>query len=94
MGPLTTLIVESFGIDKERMGRGFTAALVVGGVLYPLWGYLFDRFSRSKLLGTAWFLWGATTWLSVIAPSYPAFLSSRFLGYRRLQLPWHFQPAV
>ena len=77
IGPLTTPIMETFGIDEERMGRVFTGALVVGGVFYPLWGYLFDRFSRSKLLGAASFLWGATTWLSAIAPSYPAFLASR-----------------
>ena len=77
IGPLTTPIMETFGIHEEQMGRVFTGALVVGAVLYPLWGYLYDRYARSKLLAVASFLWGSTTWLSAIAPTYPAFLATR-----------------
>jgi MFS transporter, Spinster family, sphingosine-1-phosphate transporter len=44
---------------------------------YPLWGYLYDRYARAKLLALASFIWGATTWLNAIAPTYPAFLVTR-----------------
>ena len=77
IGPLTTPIMETFHINKAQMGAVFTGALVVGAILYPLWGYLYDRYARSKLLAAASFIWGATTWLSAIAPTYPAFLTTR-----------------
>ena len=77
IGPLTTPIMETFGIDEVQMGAVFTGALIVGAVLYPLWGYLYDRYARSKLLALASLIWGATTWLSAIAPTYPAFVVTR-----------------
>jgi len=77
IGPLTTPIMETFGINEAQMGAVFTGALVVGAVLYPLWGYLYDRYARAKLLALASLIWGSTTWLSAIAPTYPAFLATR-----------------
>lgn len=77
IGPLTTPIMETFGIDEIQMGAVFTGALLVGAILYPLWGYLYDRFARSRLLALASLIWGSTTWLSAIAPTYPLFLVSR-----------------
>ncbi len=77
IGPLTTPIMETFKINEAQMGAVFTGALVVGAIFYPLWGYLYDRFTRPKLLALASFIWGSTTWLSALAPSYPAFLATR-----------------
>ena len=77
IGPLTTPIMETFGINEEQMGRVFTGALIVGAVLYPLWGYLYDRYARAKLLALAAFIWGSTTWLSALAPTFPLFVASR-----------------
>jgi len=59
------------------MGAVLTGALVVGTVLYPLWGYLYDRFARAKLLALASFIWGSTTWLSAVVRTYPGFLATR-----------------
>ena len=77
IGPLTTPIMETFGIDEVQMGAVFTGALLVGAFLYPLWGYLYDRYTRSKLLALASFIWGSTTWLSAIAPTFPTFVVTR-----------------
>ena len=77
IGPLTTPIMETFHIDEAQMGAVFTGALIVATLLYPLWGYLYDRFARARLLAAASFIWGSTTWLSAIAPTYPTFLASR-----------------
>lgn len=77
IGTLTTPIMETFGINEEQMGRVLTGALIVGAICYPLWGYLYDRYARAKLLALASFIWGSTTWLSAIAPTYPTFLASR-----------------
>jgi MFS family permease len=67
----------TFGISMTQMGAVSTGALIVGALFYPIWGYLYDRFSRSKLLALASLLWGATTWLNAIAPTYRAFLVTR-----------------
>lgn len=77
IGPLTTPIMEAFGINEAQMGAVFTGALLAGALLYPLWGYLYDRYARPKLLAAAALIWGASTWLSAIAPTYPAFVATR-----------------
>lgn len=77
IGPLTTQIMETFQITRTQMGAVSTGALVVGAVCYPLWGWLYDRFSRPRLLALASLLWGASTWLNAIVPTYPLFLATR-----------------
>lgn len=77
IGSLQVPISETFQLNDLQWGLVNTGALIVGTLLYPLWGYLYDRFARSKLLALASFIWGATTWLSSIVTSYPAFLATR-----------------
>jgi MFS transporter, Spinster family, sphingosine-1-phosphate transporter len=77
IGPLTTPIMEQFKITRTQMGLVNTGALIIGAIAFPLWGYLYDRFARAKLLALASFLWGSSTWLSAVAPTYPSFLVTR-----------------
>ena len=77
IAPLTTPIMETFGINEAQMGAIVTGALLVSAILHPLWGYLYDRLSRAKLLAAASAIWGSTTWLSAIAPTYSSFLAAR-----------------
>ena len=77
IGTLTTDIMATFRITMTQMGAVSTGALIVGAICYPLWGYLYDRYGRAKLLALASFIWGATTWLNAIAPTYKAFLITR-----------------
>ena len=77
IGPLTTPIMEAFHINEAQMGAVSSLAIIVAAVLYPLWGYLYDRYARARLLALASFIWGSTTWLSALAPSYPTFLVTR-----------------
>ena len=77
IGTLTPNIMDTFGITMTQMGAVSTGALIVGALFYPIWGYLYDRFARAKLLALASLLWGATTWLNAIAPTYRAFLITR-----------------
>jgi MFS transporter, Spinster family, sphingosine-1-phosphate transporter len=77
IGSMTTAIMEDFGINRAQMGAVSTAALIVAALFYPLWGYLYDRYARSKLLALASLLWGASTWLAAIAPTYPTFVATR-----------------
>ncbi len=77
IGPLTTPIMAEFGLNEAQMGAALSGALLVAVLLFPLWGYLFDRFARARLLAVASFIWGGSTWLSALAPTYPAFLAAR-----------------
>ena len=77
IGSMTTAIMDDFGINRAQMGAVSTAALIVAALFYPLWGFLYDRYGRAKLLALASFLWGASTWLSAIAPTYPTFVATR-----------------
>jgi MFS family permease len=77
IGPLTTPIMETFAINEAQMGAVSSLAIVVAAVLYPIWGYLYDRYARARLLALASFIWGSTTWLNALAPGYRAFLVTR-----------------
>ncbi len=77
IGSLQEAISGTFNLNDLQWGLVNSGALLVGMVLYPLWGYLYDRFARAKLLALASLIWGATTWLSSIVRTYPAFLATR-----------------
>lgn len=77
IGPLTSAIMADFSLNEVQMGGIITGSLILGSIFYPIWGFLFDRFARPKLLALASLIWGITTWLSAIAPTPRLFLISR-----------------
>jgi MFS family permease len=77
IGPMQSDIMTEFNITVKEWGFINSGALLIGTLLYPIWGYLYDRYARAKLLALASFIWGATTWLSALAPTYRAFLVTR-----------------
>ena len=77
IGPLTSKIMGDFGINEIQMGALVSGALIVGTIFYPIWGYLYDRFARPKLIALASFIWGSTTWLSALAPNFVTFAITR-----------------
>lgn len=74
---LTPDIMATFQITMAQMGAVSTGALIVAALFYPIWGYLYDRYGRARLLALASFIWGATTWLNAIAPNFRSFLVTR-----------------
>ena len=77
INPMAPQIYEEWQLSDTQWGAISTVALIVGAVFYPIWGFLYDRYARSKLLALASLIWGSTTWLSAIAPSFGLFLASR-----------------
>jgi MFS family permease len=77
IGSLQVPISETFGINNQQWGLVNSGALIVATILYPIWGYLYDRYARAKLLSLASFIWGATTWLNAITRSFGGFLVTR-----------------
>ena len=92
--PLTTPIIEEFGIAQAEMGAVSTVAILVSAIFFPVWGYLYDRYARARLLALASFLWGASISLNALARSYGVLLvtlgstgidDSAYLGIYSLQ---------
>lgn len=77
IGPLTTSIMSEFNLNESQMGGVMSGALLISSIFYPVWGVLYDRFARPKLLALASLAWGLTTWLSAIAPTAPTFMLTR-----------------
>jgi len=77
IGSLQLPVSKTFGLNDLEWGYINSGALLIGTIFYPIWGYLYDRYARTKLLALASFIWGATTWLSSIVKTYPAFLVTR-----------------
>ena len=77
IGSLQIPVSKTFGLNDLQWGFINTGALIVGTMFYPIWGYLYDRYARAKLLALASFIWGATTWLSSLVRTYPQFLVTR-----------------
>ncbi len=77
IGSMQVPISETFGMNNTQWGWINSGALIVATILYPVWGYLYDRYARAKLLALASFIWGATTWMNGIVRTFPAFLATR-----------------
>jgi len=77
IGPLQTQVMETFKMTYTQWGMINTGALLVGAILYPVWGWLNDHYNRGKLLALASLVWGSTTWFSAIVKTFPAFLVTR-----------------
>lgn len=77
IGSMQEPVMKEFSLTDLQWGLINTGALVVSTLLYPIWGYMYDRYARAKLLALASFIWGATTWLSAIVRTYPQFLATR-----------------
>lgn len=77
IGSLQVQISETFNLNNKQWGLINSGALIVATVLYPIWGYLYDRYSRTKLLSLASFIWGATTWFNAIVKTFGGFLVTR-----------------
>ncbi len=77
IGSMQEPIMDDFRIIDSQWGLINTGALVVATILYPVWGYLYDRYARAKLLALASFIWGSTTWLSSLMRAYVPFLVTR-----------------
>lgn len=77
IGSLQVQITDEFEISNTQWGWINSGALFIATVFYPVWGYLYDRFSRARLLSLASLIWGSTTWLNAIARNFGALLATR-----------------
>ena len=72
-------VLDEFQITYVYGGALITATTVLSVVLFPVWGYLFDRYSRRLLISVAGVIWGFTTWLNTLPRSFLGFFVTRIL---------------
>jgi MFS family permease len=72
-------ILDEFQITYVYGGALITATTVLSVSLFPVWGYLFDRYSRRLLISIAGIIWGFTTWLNTLPRSFTEFFITRTL---------------
>ncbi len=68
--PLVHVLMEEFALTYAQMGLVGTGTILVATVLFPVWGLLFDKYSRVKLCAFASAIWGVTTWLSALSRNF------------------------
>jgi len=77
IGSLQVQISKDFSLNNKQWGLINSGALFVATILYPVWGYLYDRYARTKLIALASFVWGATTWLNALVRTFGGLLVTR-----------------
>lgn len=78
LNPLSAQISRSFNVNLDDifLDPVNTLGLVVGILFALVWGYNYDRHTRKYLLSIAGFLWGATSWMMGIAPTFATYFIS------------------
>jgi predicted MFS family arabinose efflux permease len=82
--PITTLVSESSTLVDRWFNRTLPIEIIFMMLFFLIWGVLFDRHSRKRLLSLAGFLWGSTAWLMGISPTFATFqISTAAFGISR-----------
>jgi predicted MFS family arabinose efflux permease len=72
-------IMDEFQITYTSAGLFFTATFFMAVILYPVWGYLYDKYSRKALISLSGIIWGLTTWLNAVSKTFSEFFLTRTL---------------
>lgn len=72
-------LIEEFKVEYVTMGFLFSISLFIATMLYPLWGFLYDKYSRKNLVSLAALIWGSTTWINALSKVFPQFFITRIL---------------
>ncbi len=70
-------VMDEFQVTYGQLGLVFSLTVLVAAVLYPVWGYLYDRYSRKLLAGLAAIIWGFTTIFNALSRTFSQFFVTR-----------------
>jgi len=77
IGSLQVQISETFGLNNQQWRLINSGALIVATMLYPIWGFLYDRYAHAKLFSLASLIRRAMTWMNTIVRTFGGFLATR-----------------
>lgn len=70
-------VMEDFKVGYFELGLVFSLTAFIAAILYPVWGYLYDKYSRRLLVSAAAVIWGFTSLLSALSRSFASFFAAR-----------------
>ena len=70
-------VMEDFNVGYFELGLVFSLTGFTAAALYPLWGYLYDKYSRRLLTSVAAAIWGFTSLINALARSFSEFFATR-----------------
>lgn len=70
-------VMDEFKVSYSQLGLVFSLTVLVAAYLYPVWGYLYDRYSRKLLAGLAALIWGFTTIFNALSRTFSEFFATR-----------------
>ena len=72
-------LIQEYHVTDAILGLLVTSTLIVGTVLYPFWGYLYDKYSRKLLTVLMAVILGATTWINALSRIFSQLFVTRIL---------------
>jgi MFS family permease len=78
--PITIQFSQAASVLDRWINTILPVHVIFAMVFLPIWGVLFDRHTRKRVLSLAGFLWGVSAWLMGIAPTFPTYNISRVLS--------------
>ncbi|MCL6003262.1 MAG: MFS transporter [Thermoplasmatales archaeon] len=72
-------LIQEYHVTDAVLGILITSTLIVGTVLYPFWGYLYDKYSRKLLTVFMAVILGATTWINALSRVFSQLFVTRIL---------------
>ncbi len=70
-------VMEDFRVGYGELGLVFSLTGFVAAALYPVWGYLYDRYSRRLLVSLAAVIWGVTSLVNALSRTFSEFFATR-----------------
>ncbi|MGQ9479361.1 MAG: MFS transporter [Thermoproteota archaeon] len=79
ISPLLTKIRDEFKLGYTELGAIETGTILIAVAFMPIWGYLFDKYVRPKLVALASAVWSFTTIFSTFSTNYTELFITRSL---------------
>lgn len=70
-------VMEDFQARYFELGLVFSLTGFIAAVLYPFWGFLYDKYSRRLLVSLAAVVWGFTSLINALSRSFAEFFVTR-----------------
>jgi len=78
--PLTMVFREISSVSDLWLNIELPIDIFFAFIFFLVWGILFDRHSRRRLMSLAGFLWGVSAWLMALAPTFALFNISKAIS--------------
>jgi len=80
LNPVINQISLTYNVGKDQLQFIFTLAMGIGAAFFLIWGWGYDQFNRKFLFIQAGLIWGVSSWLIALSPTFVTFSMSYLLS--------------